>query len=457
MSKYSLQTECLENIEAYSDEQFNAEMAVVESAMAIFDKAILMMELSNSDIDLPDCSLFMESTFFQEQDGDPTTPQQDAGQTEENPAPAATEAPAQQSTNDGNKTDANKPAPTDAERKKYNSEHQFRQMNKKGNIENMFISIIAFIPRLLGFIIQAIVKFFKNLGNKETEKKAKDLANSSDEEKNKVAEITGDVIDQSDKENGSTADNNANATGNGTGDNVDNTGNGTGDNVDNTGTNNNANDNNAAGSNNISNNNGSVNVKAGTVKAIDGDAIGQAIQKMTSLIEALGIGGEVIIDRNTSANSLVNMIKNRSDKFINGYSQAKSELNNALAKTKEVAMDGGWFAEEQKIINAFNTLSATANRVNKEYTDFGDNLKKNGVTGVDPAFKPAKEICQNLKALAGDVCSGGIKYLTKTTNNYMKNIDAAYTALMQVRGQKSQPQEGGNPNGGEEQNNPANA
>lgn len=168
MSKYSLQTECLENIEAYSDEQFNAEMAVVESAMAIFDKAILMMELSNSDIDLPDCSLFMESTFFQEDET--TTSQQDAVET---PAPAATEAPAQQTTNDGNKTDANKPAPTDAERKKYNSEHQFRQMNKKGNIENMFISIIAFIPRLLGFLIQCVVKLFKKIFNKEADEAIK--------------------------------------------------------------------------------------------------------------------------------------------------------------------------------------------------------------------------------------------------------------------------------------------
>ena len=173
MSKYSLQTECLENIEAYSDEQFNAEMAVVESAMAIFDKAILMMELSNSDIDLPDCSLFMESTFFQE-DGDQTAAADgntgDGG--ESNPAPAA-EAPAQQSTNDGNKTDANKPAPTEAERKKYNSENQFRQMNKKGNIENMFISIIAFIPRLLGFLIQCVVKLFKKIFNKEADEAIK--------------------------------------------------------------------------------------------------------------------------------------------------------------------------------------------------------------------------------------------------------------------------------------------
>ena len=45
MSKYSLQTECLENIEAFSDEHINREMAVIESVLEIFDKTILMMEL----------------------------------------------------------------------------------------------------------------------------------------------------------------------------------------------------------------------------------------------------------------------------------------------------------------------------------------------------------------------------------------------------------------------------
>ena len=66
MIKYSLQNECLENIEAFTDEQMSREMAVIESVLEIYNKTILMMELSNSDVDLPDCSMFMESTFFQE-------------------------------------------------------------------------------------------------------------------------------------------------------------------------------------------------------------------------------------------------------------------------------------------------------------------------------------------------------------------------------------------------------
>ena len=90
MIKYSLQNECLENIEALSDEQMNREMAVIESVLEIYDKTILMMELSNNDVDIPDCSMFMESTFFQEQDEPPTG--NDQSQTGGDPTPPAENA-----------------------------------------------------------------------------------------------------------------------------------------------------------------------------------------------------------------------------------------------------------------------------------------------------------------------------------------------------------------------------
>lgn len=189
MIKYSLQNECLENIEAFSDEQMNREMAVIESVLEIYDKTILMMELSNSDVDIPDCSMFMESTFFQEGDNDKPV---ENGQTTEggNPAPPTEGQP--QPNTQGN--DNQKTPPTEAERKKYNSEHQFRQMNKKGNTENMFISIIAFIPRLLGFIIQSIVKFFKKIFNKESSENiknaGKNAANASNETLEKAAKAS---------------------------------------------------------------------------------------------------------------------------------------------------------------------------------------------------------------------------------------------------------------------------
>ena len=171
MIKYSLQNECLENIEAFSDEQMSREMAVIESVLEIYNKTILMMELSNSDVDLPDCSMFMESTFFQESDGDTTGNGQTSGGGQSAPAaaPSAAEGqPAQQPAQNNAQGDTKKPM-TEEERKAYNKEHWVRMKNKKGNLENIFISIIAFIPRLLGFIIQSIVRFFKKLTNKEND------------------------------------------------------------------------------------------------------------------------------------------------------------------------------------------------------------------------------------------------------------------------------------------------
>ena len=170
MSKYSIQNECLEMIEAFSDEQMSSDMAVIESVLDIFDKTILMMELSNEPVDIPDVSMFMESAFFQEA-GEKTSAADGntGGGGESNPAPA------DQSTGNNTSSDNNTQNNTmsDADRKAYNKEHWVRMKNKEGKLENIFISIIAFIPRLLGFLIQCIVRFFKKLFNKEADEEIK--------------------------------------------------------------------------------------------------------------------------------------------------------------------------------------------------------------------------------------------------------------------------------------------
>lgn len=191
MSKYSIQNECLEMIEAFSDEQMSSDMAVIESVLDIFDKTILMMELSNEPVDIPDVSMFMESAFFQEAPvaGNPQPANGGEGGEVGQSEPAAQDG--QQQNNGQTENNTQKTPPTEAERKKYNSEHQFRQMNKKGNIENMFISIIAFIPRLFGFLIQCIVKLFKKIGNKNADDAInntdKNLGNLSNEQKQQLA------------------------------------------------------------------------------------------------------------------------------------------------------------------------------------------------------------------------------------------------------------------------------
>ena len=60
--------------------------------------------------------------------------------------------------------------------------------NKEGKLENIFISIIAFIPRLLGFIIQAIVKFFKKIFNKESSENIKNAGNNAANASNETLE-----------------------------------------------------------------------------------------------------------------------------------------------------------------------------------------------------------------------------------------------------------------------------
>lgn len=176
MSKYSIQNECLEMIEAFSDEQMSSDMAVIESVLDIFDKTILMMELSNEPVDIPDVSMFMESAFFQEGNEGENNGEQQAADGDAGDGEASNTAPASdQSSNNNTSSDNNTQNNTmsDADRKAYNKEHWVRMKNKEGKLENIFISIIAFIPRLLGFIIQCIVRFFKKLFNKEADEEIK--------------------------------------------------------------------------------------------------------------------------------------------------------------------------------------------------------------------------------------------------------------------------------------------
>lgn len=197
MSKYSIQNECLEMIEAFSDEQIDREMAVIESVLDIFDKTILMMELSNNDVDIPDCSMFMESTFFQE-DETPTENSQTANDGEGGEV-AQSEPAAQdgQQQNNGQSENNGQNANNDSQNKsgkgekvtnnpeEYNKDHHFRKANKEGKLENIFISIIMFIPRLLSLPIKLLINFIKK---KKNDKATENAKKATPEEKAKVAE-----------------------------------------------------------------------------------------------------------------------------------------------------------------------------------------------------------------------------------------------------------------------------
>ena len=192
-------------IEAFSDEQMSREMAVIESVLDIFDKTILMMELSNNDVDIPDCSMFMESTFFQEDKTPSTGNDQSTNNTDTNPQPA--ENANQNNTQTANNNSQNKSGKGDKvtdNPEEYNKDHHFRKANKEGKLENMFISILLFIPRLLTLPFKLIVNAIKN--HKSNGEAAKKAESATPEEKQKVV----DGIKNENGQDGVTVDENGN-------------------------------------------------------------------------------------------------------------------------------------------------------------------------------------------------------------------------------------------------------
>lgn len=410
MSKYSLQMECLENIEAFSDEQMDREMAVIESVLEIYDKTILMMELSNTDVDIPDCSMFMESTFFQEDEtpatGNPQPTNGGEGGEVSQSAPGTQDG--QQQNNGQTENNTQKTPPTEAERKKYNSEHQFRQMNKKGNTENMFISIIAFIPRLFGFLIQCIVKLFKKIGNKKADDAVnntdKNLGNLNDEQKKQLAaEIN--------KESSSDGESNTNV--------------------------------------------GKLDVVSGTYTWWNQNSVLEYLENCKKALEGINFSdSKNFINNSTgSIHQLLELVKSYKDNPGNNVNaiQYQNVPGSLLIKSRDL------------ITQKLNDVKALAQSKSDESKNLkfpliGKNSEKN-------ALETAKNLVSQLKAV--------IKELAGFTNELWKGVEtAANNALAVENFTNGQPQPqnsdsapqpqppvsngGGENNGGQEQNNPAN-
>lgn len=431
MSKYSIQNECLEMIEAFSDEQMSSDMAVIESVLDIFNKTILMMELSNEPVDIPDVSMFMESAFYQEEGDQPPA----ADGEKSNTAPAA----GQSSNNNNTSSDNN--TMSEADRKAYNKEHWVRMKNKKGKVENIFISIIAFIPRLLGFIVQSIVRFFKNLSNKDTDKKAETVANATDDQKAKAAEQVGETVDSSTKEDGEV--NGQNQTQNNQPQ--------TNNNNQPAETNNN-NQNNSNGSNNKGPS-AAVNVKNSTVKYFDADAVTAAISDLITCIDNLrpdrNSGNVDFNDVNTLMKA-ISHIQKCSNAFASLWPQAKAKFDAAILKEVEIDIKAVPNVKT-KIGNSFNDLQKFSKLCWKEYSDMAnsaakiirnENKDENGnmntaknekeISDFRNAIMPAKKMCEHLKALAQDVAKDGLGVMAKANDNYAKNIDILYNAITNV-------------------------
>ncbi|MBR5296322.1 MAG: hypothetical protein IKU29_00425 [Parabacteroides sp.] len=187
-SKYtSIQNECLDLIEAYSEEQYHAEMAVIDSVLDMFDKISCLMEYSNPDnISIPDCSMFMESTFFQERnEGDTGTDTSVDNSSVDNKEEAQPEPQQQQQQNTQNQANNNNNQTNTTNREQYNKDHPFRKMNDEGKIENIFISILKFIPRLIALPIRMLISYIKKKKNNNA---SETMKNMTEEQRQKIAE-----------------------------------------------------------------------------------------------------------------------------------------------------------------------------------------------------------------------------------------------------------------------------
>ena len=466
MIKYSLQNECLEMIEAFSDEQMSSDMAVIESVLDIFDKTILMMELSNEPVDIPDVSMFMESAFFQEDETPSAKPADTTGEGGEvsNSAPAADQSSNNNSSSSDNNTQNN--TMSEADRKAYNKEHWVRMKNKKGKLENIFISIIAFIPRLLGFLIQSIVRLFKKIFNKDTNQKANECAKTTPEQRQKIVKELGTDTVNADEETPETSETDQAPEASDDASNKDNSKNtepASQGEIPPTGNNN----------SNVDNSNnkkqaGSINVKDMTTESFYNKSVQSALQEFLKILDKLDVSKTLMPVEN---------IENPYTYYANAFIKLQSNIKNDLETAKQslensLKMDLVEIPIGDQYQNAFTNLRQTlsnieqgADRVNKVYIDIVDKLKNANVPSVqgaavnenmkniNSAVAPLKDLLNQMKIM--------IKNFNVRTKNfaaeyaaYSKNVTTIWNVLNKNGSQQNQQQQQQpvNNGGGENQN-----
>ena len=427
MIKYSLQNECLENIEAFSDEQMSSDMAVIESVLDIFDKTILMMELSNEPVDIPDVSMFMESAFFQEEGDPPPADDGNTGDGEKSNPATASDQPSSNNTSSDNNTQNN--TMSEADRKAYNKEHWVRMKNKKGKVENIFISIIAFIPRLLGFLIQCIVKLFKKIFNKDTQAKAEEIDKTPD---NVVAEAAQKVDAQLNANDDKTSETN---------DGAENSSNPT-PSQDKSQQAETPPQQNASGDTAPKDKPGDINKKSPKETLFyDVNTLIRAIDGVKAVIEKLSFDGYIPIFNGSEAAKAQNAINTKCAEFANNYPPAETALKSAIQRTVSIPSKDV-YSQTTPIREAFNRLETVTKNVQSEYSDIGNRIA-HGITADKDmssddkssakqtnlnALLPIKKLCQQLKEFVKSAAND-INSLDKAYMNYSKNINILLNAI----------------------------
>lgn len=173
MSRYSLTNECIDVINELDSVSVDSELAVIESMLEVYSKAIMIME-NSKHVDVDNFSIFQEaSMFFQEGENDTNNGEQNSDT----------------SANKENKTEAKddkkeEPAKTKEESKEYNKDHHFRQYytfgKSTGKMEHMAISVLFFIPRLIALPMKLFINWIKK---KHDEKNATTVEKATPEQK----------------------------------------------------------------------------------------------------------------------------------------------------------------------------------------------------------------------------------------------------------------------------------
>jgi hypothetical protein len=410
----------------------SSDMAVIESVLDIFDKTILMMELSNEPIDIPDVSMFMESAFFQEQNEGENNGGKPADGEKSDTASTSDQSSSNNTSSDNN-TQNN--TMSDADRNAYNKEHWVRMKNKKGKLENIFISIIAFIPRLLGFLIQSIVRLFKKIFDKDTNQKANECAKTTPEQRQEIVKELGtDTVNADADAAPPEASNDASNSEEGAP----------------TGNNN----------SNVDNSNnkkkaGSINVKDMTTESFYSKSVQSALQEFLKILDKLDVSKTLMPVEN---------IENPYTYYANAFIKLQSNIKNDLETAKQslensLKMDLVEIPIGDQYQNAFTNIRQTlsniqqgADRVNKVYIDIVDKLKNANVPSVqgdavnenmknvNAAIAPLKDLLNQMKIM--------IKNFNVRTKNfaaeyavYSKNVTTIWNVLNKNGSQQNQPQQ----------------
>jgi hypothetical protein len=324
---------------------------------------------------------------------------------------------------------------SDADRNAYNKEHWVRMKNKKGKLENIFISIIAFIPRLLGFLIQSIVRLFKKIFDKDTNQKANECAKTTPEQRQEIVKKLGtDTViadadaappeasnDASNSEEGApTGNNNSN--------------------VDNS---------------NNKKKAGSINVKDMTTESFYSKSVQSALQEFLKILDKLDVSKTLMPVEN---------IENPYAYYANAFIKLQSNIKNDLETAKQslensLKMDLVEIPIGDQYQNAFTNIRQTlsniqqgADRVNKVYIDIVDKLKNANVPSVqgdavnenmknvNAAIAPLKDLLNQMKIM--------IKNFNVRTKNfaaeyavYSKNVTTIWNVLNKNGSQQNQSQQ----------------